>query len=194
VDVPLHGALDVRSCVEDIPDSFVLKGMFFTRFVDQLGDDWDAIAPELEDAPQRGRYVAFRDYSQRDFVRIYCRVAAKIFPDHGLREGVRRLARMDFHVFADSTLGKVTIALVRDARTALHRLPFVYSKVAAGDFRMRVEDVAEGLVRVEFSPHYGNWEYQLGQFEGIVLAFGSTPRISVEIADGSRRFDVQITD
>jgi uncharacterized protein (TIGR02265 family) len=188
---PLEGDFDVGACVADIPDSFVLKGMFYTRFVQQLGSDWALLQDELETPPKNGRFLAFSDYSQRDYVRIYCAVARKIYPRLGLREGVRRLARADFGVFTESTFGRVMLALVRDARSALHRVPYVYSKVAPGDWQARAEDVDERTVRIEFEPHYGMWEYQAGQFEGIVLAFGTTPDLVVERPrERCVRFDV----
>ncbi len=192
VGTPLSGSFDAEACAREIPSSFVLKGMFFSRFVRDLGSDWSDLAPSLDAPPKNGRYVAFSDYPQRDFVRIYCRVARKSFARYDLSEAVRRLAREDFHVFAESTFGKVVLALVRDARSALHRVPFVYSKVAPGEFRMHAEDIDDRTVRIVVDPHHGNWEYQLGQFEGIVLAFDATPRISVERVEMARRFDIQI--
>jgi hypothetical protein len=43
-------------------------------------------------------------------------------------------------------------------------------------------------------PSYGTWEYQVGQLEGIVVAFGGSPSVTVELLpENHLRFDVRHT-
>ena len=189
---PLSGDYDAETCAREIPESFVLKGMFFSRLAERAEAWWPEIEGSLQRPPRRGRYVAFSNYPQADYERLSAFVAKKLHPKWGLREAVRRLARDDFDVFAASTFGRVVLAMVGDARSALHKVPYVYEKVAPGHQSIRAEDVDGATVRLEFAPNYGSWEYQVGQLEGIVLAFGGRPAIRVELLpERVVRFDVR---
>lgn len=190
-DQPLVGDYDFEANAKEVPESYVVKGMFFLRLAERVGKDWDRIASTLDRPPRRGRYVAFSDYPQADYERLSVFVARKLHPQSGLREAVRRLARDDFDIFAASTFGRVVLTVVGDARSALHKVPYVYSKVAPGHVSVRAEDLDAHTVRIEFDPNYGSWEYQLGQLEGIVVAFGGRPSVRIhELPDRLLRFDV----
>jgi uncharacterized protein (TIGR02265 family) len=187
----LTGDFDPEERAREIPPSFVLKGMFFARLVERAGPSWEAIQPTLESPPRGGRYVAFSNYPQSDYERLTAFVARKLHRQVGLREAIRRLGRDDFDVFAISTLGRVVLAVVGDARAALLKIPYVYSKVAPGDWSVRAEELDAGTIRVEFLPNYGSWEYQVGQLEGIVTAFDRAPALRVALLpDHHLRIDV----
>lgn len=171
----LDGDIDVEEVARETPRSFTVKGMFFSRFVERLGDGFAIVLPTLEAPPKMGRYMPFHDYPQSDYLRVMVALARKVHPRYGPREGVRRLAREDFKVFTQSTLGKVMVAMVGDARSALLKLPFVYSKVTNGDWEVTASELDGRRVRLEFRGLYGAWEYQLGQCEGIVLHYGHSP-------------------
>jgi uncharacterized protein (TIGR02265 family) len=178
---PLTGDFDPEERAREIPPSFVLKGMFFTRLVERAGASWEAIQPTLERPPRGGRYVAFSNYPQSDYERLSASVARKLHRQVGLREAIRRLARDDFDVLASSTMGRVLLSVVGDARAALLKIPYVYSKVAPGDWTVGAQELDETTVRVEFIPNYGSWEYQVGQLEGIVQAFDRAPALRVAL-------------
>ena len=106
---------------------------------------------------------------------------------------MRRLARRDFHVFTESTLGKVILAVIGDARGALHQIPNVYEKVAPGDQRVVVENLPDGRVRLDFLPNLGVYAYQLGQLEEIVAHFGARPTTDVFLGpDDLCRFEIRL--
>jgi uncharacterized protein (TIGR02265 family) len=189
---PLEGDYDAERRAHEIPASYVLKGMFFSRLVERLGSGWGSAAQRLSRPPRAGRYLAFSDYPQSDYERLSAEVARKLHPAQGLREAVRRLARDDFDVFAESTFGRVLLAVVGDARSALLKVPYVYSKVAPGDWQVSAEELDGARVRIEFVPNFGSWEYLVGQIEGIVVAFGGSPTLSVELLPGNHlRIDVR---
>jgi uncharacterized protein (TIGR02265 family) len=191
----LVGSLDPEAVARAIPKSYIVKGMFFGRLLAQLGPGFDAIAPKLEAAPRLGRYVPFSDYPQSDYVRVSTATAQKVFPGVPLREAMRRLGREDFSVFSSSTVGKVILAVVGDARSALLRTPMIYMKMAPGDWVVTGEEISDKVVRIAFAPVYGTWEYQLGQLEGVVMNFGGEPVTTIrELPNRRLEFDVQYAD
>jgi uncharacterized protein (TIGR02265 family) len=190
--VALRGTYDVEAEVRAIPAAYGVKGMFFDRLVQVLGPDFESVSKELEKAPPNGRYVGFRDYPGGDFARLAAACGRKVHPRLGLREAVRRIALDDFRVFAESTIGKVTLAVASGARSILNKVPFIYRSLAPGDWDISAEDLDERTVRLDFRPFVGRWEYAVGQFEGAVLHYTERSVISVyELEAGHIRFDVE---
>jgi uncharacterized protein (TIGR02265 family) len=190
----LIGDYDIEQTARSIPDGrgLVVKGMFFHRHVELLAEDWTRVSATLVDPPRGGRYLAFRDYHTADYNRVSGHAARKRFPAVGSREALRRLARDDFDVFAGSTLGRVVLSVISDARGALHKAPFVYEKLSPGDWRLVVTEVDSRTLSMEYVPYYGRWEYALGQIEGVVLHYRSSSRIRVyELTEQRVRFDVE---
>jgi len=190
--IALHGPYDVDAEIRSIPKGYGVKGMFFDRLLVVLGSDFDSARATLDKPPERGRYVGFRDYPGADFVRLAAAAARKAYPHLGLREAVRRLALDDFKVFADSMLGKVTLAVASDARSVLKKVPFIYRSLAPGDWDISAEELDERTVRLDFRPFIGRWEYAVGQFEGAILHYG--PRSIIHVSahpQGHVRFDVE---
>lgn len=191
---PLVGSLDLEAVIRVIPEGFHAKGMFFARIANQLGGGFEALLPKLAAPPKLGRYVPFSDYPQGDYMRICAAVAQKLYPSVGLREGFRRISRDDFGVFASSTLGKIFLAAVGDVRSALLKVPSIYQKMAPGSWTVRGEELDASTIRLEFGPHPGAWEFQLGQLEGVVLNYGGTPLTTiVTLPDRKIQFDIRYT-
>jgi uncharacterized protein (TIGR02265 family) len=189
---PLVGSIDLDAIIREVPPGFQAKGMFFARLANQLGDGFEALLPKLAAPPKLGRYVPFSDYPQGDYMRISAAVAQKLYPSVGLREGFRRLSRDDFGVFASSTLGKIFLAAIGDARSALLKVPAIYQKMAPGSWTVHGEELDASTIRLEFGPHPGAWEFQLGQLEGVVLNFGGTPVTTITtFLDRKIQFDVR---
>lgn len=193
VGTRLLGDVDVEAKVQALGNQHVLKGMFFTSVLQGLpAGEWEALAAQLVDPPRDGRYVAFRDYPQSDYLRISVAVAQHRFPGVGTREGLRQLSRRDFDVFAASRFGKVLLSLVRDARGALMKFPVVYDKVAGGDYQMSAKELDPHTVRVEFARYPHTWAFQVGQLEATVLHYGTEPEILVrELSPEHVQLDVR---
>jgi uncharacterized protein (TIGR02265 family) len=190
--IALHGSYDVEAEVKAVPDGYSIKGMFFDRLMTVLGGDFDATKSKLASPPDRGRYLAFREYPGGDYVRLVAAAGRKAYPRLGLREAIRRLALDDFDVFKNSMVGKVTLAVVSDARSILRKVPFIYRSLAPGKWDISVEDVDERTVRLDFRPFFGRWEYTVGQFESAILHFRPRSVIHVsEMAYGHVRFDIE---
>jgi uncharacterized protein (TIGR02265 family) len=191
-DEQLTGTIDFEATARGIPKNYVLKGVFFARLIGYLGSTFASLVPSLEGPPRLGRYVPFSDYPQADYIRLCAAAAHKLHPALPLREALRRLGRDDLAVFASTTFGKVLLSAVGDARTVLMKTPYIYEKMAPGDWTLTVEDIDRSHVRLEIGPVYGTWEYQLGQMEGVVLNFGHPPRTTVvELPARKVRFDIR---
>ena len=188
----LHGSYDVEAVVRSVPEGYLVKGMFFDRLMVVLGTDFGEVQGKLTKPPDRGRYVAFRDYPGGDFVRLVAAAGRKAHPRVGLREAIRRLALDDFKVFSGSMVGKVTLAVVSDARSILRKVPFIYRSLAPGKWDISAEELDQQTVRLEFRPFIGRWEYAVGQIESAILHFGPRSLIHVsELGKGHVRFDVE---
>lgn len=149
------------------PARFRVRGMFFTSLVKRLGADYASIVPFLAEPPP-GKYVPFRSYPQHDHLLLLAVLAQREYGAHSHAEGMRRLAREDFHTFVSSTLGKVLMAMAGDPRAALAKLPAIYENVAPKSQRVRYELLPDGRVQLDFAPVPGVYSYQLGQIEEIV--------------------------
>jgi len=163
--------------------------MFFTRYVAALGAEWEELLPSLTEPAKHGRYHAFENYPLRDYVRVFDRVARARFPG-STREAFRLLARGEVEVFTESTLGKVTFALLRDPGATLMRFPDLFRIMTrASDLSAR--RVGDRQVVVTYPRYHGAGEQALGLVEGLVQSFDEEPR--VEVTSGPDRrlvFDV----
>lgn len=172
----LEGAIDYDAVFARMPETHVLKGMFFSRLVKAAGDAWEPVKAELVAPPRFGRFVPFADYPLVDYVRITQAAAATRYPELSPREGARRLARDDLVEFGESTIGGVMLSLVRDPLGVLMKFPDAYRRVLDGS-TVQAERVKDDVVRLEWREHYGISEYMFGQIEGAVMHYGATPRI-----------------
>lgn len=177
-ELRVTGSFDLEAVVARYPRHYVVKGMFCNRLVDLLGDDFAALMPQLSAPPRSGRYLAFNDYPAGDYTRLAVASAAKHYAEHGMSEAVRRVAREDFAAFASSTWGKVALTLVGDPHTALLHMPEAFARVAPGP-ELRAEELGTKSVRMTLLRYFGLVEYMLGQLEGVVLAFGPPPTITI---------------
>jgi uncharacterized protein (TIGR02265 family) len=177
----LTGTFDLEALVAGFPGDHLVKGMFCSRLVDVLGDDYEPLESKLIAPPRGGRYLTFKDYPAADYTRLVVRAAQKQFPELPLSESTRRLARDDIQTFASSTWGKVALTLVSDPRVALTSMPEAHTRAAPGP-ELRVEERDARTVRLIYVGYRGLVEYMLGQLEGVVLMFGRTPTVTIHRA------------
>ncbi|MDB4942066.1 MAG: hypothetical protein JWP97_1600 [Labilithrix sp.] len=189
-DAALLGDVDLERTIRAVPDSFTVRGMFFTRYVAALGAEWEELLPTLEAPAKHGRYHAFENYPTRDYLRLFGRVAAARFPG-STREAFRLLARGEVEVFAESTLGRVTFALLRDPAGALLRYPDVFRAVIHGP-QLTARRLGDRRVVITDDNHHGSVEVTLGVIEGVVQTFDETPRAEVTV-ESERRVVLDVT-
>jgi uncharacterized protein (TIGR02265 family) len=187
----LTSTVQVDELLARYPKHYSVKGMFCNRIVDMLGEDFATLRPLLVAPPRGERYLPFKDYPQADYTRLVVASAAKRFPALPLSEAVRRVARDDFATFADSTMGKITTALVGDPHVALLHMPEVFARVAPGP-ELKTQERDAHSVHVLLTGYFGLVEYMLGQFEGIVMSFSYAPRITIaRVDEHGLAFDIE---
>ncbi len=180
----LQGDVDLEATIATIPTSFTTKGMFFTRYVAALGAEWEELLPALIDPAKHGRYHAFESYPMRDYVRLFERVARARFPG-STREAFRLLARGEVEVFSESTLGKVTFALLRDPGATLLRYPDIFKVIMRGP-SSAARRVGERCVAVTYPHYHGSIEQGIGLLEGLVQIFDEEPRVEATVEPDRR--------
>lgn len=184
VDVPLVGDVDFEACLRGIPAEFMVKGMFFTRYVNALEAAWEKMASSLDAPARHGRYHAFESYPMRDYMRLFDRVARERFPG-STREAYRLVSRGEIEVFAESTLGKVAFSLVGDPGAALLRYPDLLAAVTRGPSVAAQKRDAKHVVMI-FDRVFGTPEQVMGLVEGLVLMFEETPALEATVGDPER--------
>jgi uncharacterized protein (TIGR02265 family) len=174
-----------------VPSGATVKGMFLSRFVNAIGEDWEEIEDELDAPPKHGRYTAFDDYPTVDYLRLLDRAARNRFPRHSTREAYRLLGRGDVEVFGDSTLGKVTFSMIKEPGAALARYPEIIKVLTRGMSTADAQRNGDSQVKLVFARFVGAVEQTLGALEGLVLQYDAKPR--TEITDSGERTEFAVS-
>lgn len=184
-DTPLVGDVDVSVVLSRVPPGATVKGMFLTRFVNAIGEDWEEIEDELDSPPKHGRYTAFEDYPTADYLRLLDRAARNRFPRQSTREAYRLLGRGDVEVFGESTLGKVTFSMIKEPGAALARYPEIIKVLTRGMSTAEATSLPDKKMKLVFARYVGAVEQTLGALEGLVIQYDARPTIEV-VVDGER--------
>lgn len=114
----MRAPLDTAALIAEVPAHCTTKGMFFeqiARPARSCGVDCQA------------RYVAFRDYPLRDYMRLIADYGAARHPGMPVREALRRVGWEAFPTLMSSVAGRVIFAFAgRDVRSALRLAPDAY--------------------------------------------------------------------
>jgi uncharacterized protein (TIGR02265 family) len=175
----LTGDVDIEALIATIPESYTIRGMFFTQYVDDMGDDFATLAPLLCSPPASGRYLAFTAYSIRDHLRLIDAAARRLYPHCPSVEAHRLRARAELATFARSMVGKSIVSIIRDPATLLLRYSEIFGPFVKGPSGKASRE-GKDAVRIELTDYFGSVNYQIGLFEGFVMNFGFTPRTEVE--------------
>ena len=171
--VDYRAPLDVEARVAAVPAAATAKGMFFEPLAQAVRPHGVACEP---------RYVAFRDYPLRDFMRLLASCASVHHRALPTREAMRQLGREAFSTLMGSVAGRVifTFAL-GDARSALRLAPEGY-KLSLSHCTARTRLNAPEQVVLELRDVWNFPEcYQVGVIEGGCMAFGPPPRIRTRV-------------
>jgi uncharacterized protein (TIGR02265 family) len=175
----------LRAVLGRVPEGATVKGMFLTRFVNAIGEDWEEIEEELAKPPKHGRYTAFDDYPTADYLRLLDRAARNRFPRQSTREAYRLLGRGDVEVFGESTLGKVTFSMIKEPGAALARYPEIIKVLTRGFSTAEAHAIGAKQVKLSFARYVGAVEQTLGAVEGLVLQYDLKPVTEV-VSEGER--------
>src|SRR5207253_1432621 len=101
------------------------------------------------------------------------------------REAHRLLSRNVFDTFSGSTLGKITLSMLSGPGSALSKYQEMYNAMTRGS-SAKVTTLEPNLVEVDFRDYYSTVEAVFGVVEGIVMAFGAKPTLTVKVAPRGR--------
>jgi uncharacterized protein (TIGR02265 family) len=168
-ELDMKAALDVDARIRDTPSEKQTKGMF----LEQL-----ARAARAVGGASPTRYVTFRDYPLREFMRLMADTAALRHPGLPLREAFRRVGSDAFSTLMNSVPGRVLYRLARgNVRAALCLAPEAY-KHTLSHCSVSVRLEAPRQVVLEFRDVWNFPEcYHVGVVEGACRAFGAEPRV-----------------
>lgn len=157
------GPLDVASAVERCPPEATTRGMFLVDMVEALKKKALPVPPKT--------YHAFGIYPQREFITVAASAAKALHPEVREREGLRRLGRMAYPIFADTMIGKVMFGVLGNDIAAIMRVaPRGYEAVLSHG-KAEVMDSGPGHARIRLSDVATFIDsYQVGVFEGALLS------------------------
>ena len=188
---PLVGELDVESHARAMPADYRVRGVFFSRCLEDLGRDALAKLSLLE-PPPGGNYEPFDEYPTADYMRVFGAAARRAHPAASAREAWRRYAREEVVAFSRTMLGGVTMSVMNEPTTALLRYPEVFQSLARGPVAS-AKKLDDRVVAIELRNAFAPIEYAIGVLEGIVMLYKRHPRIDVEVRDDMARFEVRWT-
>lgn len=163
--------LDAAAQIAEVPPQHTTKGMFFeqlARAARQYGLAADA------------RYVAFRDYPLRDFMRLTVDYGSARFPGLPAREALRRVGWDAFSTLMSSVAGRVIFAFAgREVRSALRLAPDAYKhSLSHCSVRSRLNGTRQAVLEYRDVWNFPDC-YQVGAIEGGCRAFGANPTVRV---------------
>jgi uncharacterized protein (TIGR02265 family) len=171
--VDFQSPIDVEARIAETPLTATAKGMFFEQF---------ARSARKSGLSCEARYVPFRDYSLRDFMRLLVDHARKRFPDVPAREGLRRAGWEAYSALMNSVAGRVLFTFARgNVQAALRLAPQAY-KYSLSDCSVTTRISTSEQMVLEFRNVWNFAEcYQVGAIEGGCRAFGAAPRIRTRV-------------
>lgn len=171
--VDFAAPIDIEARIAETPGTATAKGMFFEPLA-RSGRQW-AIACEA-------RYVPFRDYPLRDYMRLTVAYGRKRYPDVPIREAVRRVGWEAFPAFMSSVAGRVIYTFAGgDVRAALRLAPEAYRhSIKPGSVISRLNAQSQAVLEYRDVWNLAD-SYQVGVIEGGCRAFGAEARILVRV-------------
>jgi len=149
-----------------------IKGMFFPRV--------EAMITARDPSWRTTEHVSFRDYPLTDYFRLVSTAAQLTHPDVPFSEAVRRIAGADFSAFANTRVGRISLAFMGDALTTLDQSDYLYNIVLKGQAHI-VSEREGDVVTIRYRSYPGPVEaYPLGTIESTLRHFGKGWRITIE--------------
>lgn len=95
---------ELEAQISATPPTATVKGMYIEAFLRTL--NLHGLS-----RPTTARFVAFKDYPLRDFMRMLIDACPQLYPDCGLREALKLQGRLAYPTLTASTAGKVIFAI-----------------------------------------------------------------------------------
>ncbi len=179
-----NAPLDVDARIEAVPEDAVVRGMFIQDLVD--------IARNAGQPDDSKRYIAFKTYPVREYVRLIAETAARLAPNAPLREACRRLGRTVYPTFEKTMVGSAIFAFAGRRFDRVAHLAAKAYGVALNPSNVSTTTLAPGHIRAELRSIYALPEcFQVGVWEGAMEVCGVEGLVDVAIhSDCDVDFDV----
>jgi len=181
--------IDVEARLEAIPSQAGVRGMFCQFLIEAIGSDPPAHLV-------KSRFVAFKNYAMRDYVKLLVWGGGQAFPRLPLAEAVRRLGRCIYPNYAKTMTGTAIFAVAgHNFQRVVELCPTAY-KVAISNGTVSLRSLEDHHAVVEFR---GVWNlpefHQIGIFEGAMDVCSARGEIGVDVHGlDSVDLDVRWTD
>lgn len=174
VEPPWQSPLDAEAALRAIPPSATITGMFIDAVVKLAGEKGHAVPSA------RARYVAFQTYPLREHCEVLCEVGAKLYPDVGLRQALRRLGKGAPHVLMQSTIGRVVLGSAEGPLASLKAMADSYTHhMRPGN--LEVSATGERAAVVKLTDVYNFLDsHNVGVFEGLMRHAGLEGRVLIQ--------------
>jgi uncharacterized protein (TIGR02265 family) len=184
----LDQSIDVAFYLRSCPADATVPGVFLQDIVKIVTARVHGVGDRLYEGIGERRWVAFKAYPLRDFMRLALNAARILDPGVPISEGLRRLGRTAFPSLQATMAGRVVLyALGNRLEDAFRNAPKAYKMVLPS--AEVVVDVGDKCGMIELHGVYNfAMSYHYGVFEGTIAAYGFHPRI--QIRPGGRWCDV----
>lgn len=131
------------------------------------------------------RWIAFRQYPLRDFMRLAHNVSRIAYPKVSNGEGLRRLGHAAYPSFAATMAGRVALfAFGETIEDVLRASPKAY-RLALPEATVNVRAMGPRKLHMELRNVCSFVDtYQCGVIEGCVRAFGLQPDVRIQVGPG----------
>jgi len=163
---PWNAPLDVDACLEAMPESATISGMFL------LALQREAARESYTLPSARDRYLPFRFYPLREHAALLVETCERRFARLPLRQGLRKLGRGAPGALLTSTLGKVVLGAAEGVAETVRAMADAYPLNAKPSrVTIREQGASRIVVRLE-DVHYFLDCHHVGTFEGVLRYAG----------------------
>jgi uncharacterized protein (TIGR02265 family) len=178
-------APDLDAYLRHAPEASTCLGSFFQSVLAIASRRGAKDVERALDGVGSRRWIAFKQYPIRDFMRLAHNVSRIAFPKSSEGEGLRRLGHAAYPTFAATMAGRVAIfAFGEMLEDVLRASPRAY-RLAAPQATVTTELVGPRHFRMDLRnvPSFVD-TYQCGVIEGCVTEFGFRPDVRIRMGPG----------
>jgi uncharacterized protein (TIGR02265 family) len=175
----LDTSIDVDFYLRSCPTDATAPGVFFQDLVKFVMGRQHGVAERLHEGITQRRWIAFKTYPLRDFMRLAVNAARILDGKLPLAEGLRRLGRTAFPSLRATMAGRaVLFALGNRLEDAFRNAPRAYRLVLPQ--AQVIVDVGDHRGTIELRNVYNfATSYHFGVFEGTIADYGFQPHIRI---------------
>lgn len=176
--------VDLEAHLRATPAGATTKGMFFSHLIGLA----ETAAPTADVVALAGlsprRYVGFLDYPYVDLLRLLYAAPRLVYPKDGVGLGLRKLGRTIYPLFLGSHVGRVLFGVLgSDVERVVALAPRGYA-LSTPFADVSGVQIGPRHFQIAMRGFPGFLEtQQVGVFEGALLHYGLTPRVTVDVVD-----------